>query len=110
MRVLLACPRCLRSDTLYENVAVSGWRGLRPIPLVDLHAGKAAVDVEERRWDRNRRFADHRHGEVDWDSVDFESYGCSCDPEYEMQRGDLVTVTDEGELWTPPHPGQSTLA
>lgn len=106
MTAFLACPRCLRSDTLFENVRVSAWRELRPIPVDG--DGRAAIDEDRDPWDPNRAYAG-RQQEVEWDGLEFESYGCSCSADHEMRRSDLAVVTDEGEEWIPPHPGQGTL-
>lgn len=90
----LACPRCLRDDTLYENVTIDGWRDIAFIEIVD---GRPRAEPGRRR-DR----------EADWDHVEVTGYGCSCCDD-DLRLRDLVQLDRDGEVVPGPAPGQAEL-
>jgi len=79
----LGCPLCGRTDSLYENVTITGWIAVN---------GHAVEDdgATVRPTTRNGRGSTDR--EADWDSVDHESYACSycCQSGVYLERLALV--------------------
>lgn len=96
IRLFLGCPRCLRHDTLYENVQVPGWRDLHPVPVdPDL---LAPIGLDSSTWRRNAKYHSRDNG-VEWHDADFESYGCSCGEDEYFTVRDLVIVDEHGVRW-----------
>jgi hypothetical protein len=65
----LGCPLCGRTDTLYENVELSGWRSVVGHQVVEMDETVVVPSISDGHGGLSR--------EVDWDSAEHENYACS---------------------------------
>lgn len=86
----LGCPLCGRTDSLYENVSISGW--------IAVNGHRFEDDGAKVRPTSPATTSSGVDREADWDSVDHENYACSycCDTGTYLERLALVV---------PPKPG-----
>lgn len=79
-----ACPKCKSTDSLHEEVLVTGWR---------------SID--------SRLNPDGLSRDVDWGDVDHNGYGCTCG--WSGGKSSLVKLGIDGEPLPEIHPDQQTL-
>lgn len=102
----LACPLCGKTDTLYENVTVRGWRSVVGHEIVEMDETVVVPTISDGRGALSR--------EVEWDSVEHENYACSeCNAD-DTYLPNLAFVVPpkmgwDGEPIPPPIPGQGEL-